>query len=57
MFDRLSIRFRNLWDLPLAKLDKLIEKEFIEYRKTLIYEEELYEESEKVVNKLEGLAK
>jgi hypothetical protein len=36
VFDRLNIKYRNLWDLPLSKIDILIEKEFSDYRKNMI---------------------
>ena len=42
----LNIRYKNLWEYPLKKLDVFMETEFYHLRKRIIEEEELLTESE-----------
>lgn len=44
VYDGLNIKYKNLWELPLSRLDVLMEAEFYQIRTRLINEEEIQTE-------------
>ena len=57
VFERLSLRYGQIWDYPITRLDILLEKEFYEYRKTYLVDEEIQNEHDKALIKVDNLQK
>lgn len=45
VYENLNMKYKNLWEYPLSKLDILMETEFYVVRQKQVQDDELYSES------------